>query len=148
MINPEITLFAADGSIQTNPNWDTRIIEPLQTVYAEIKKSPLFPSGECISASVDLFFKHGFNIEGGWFLVDRPSEADLITGRFQTHFWSYHRESTGSTIYDLTLAQFNLHLTNPVPQGIIIVEMGTRLWQRYIDANNPIIDHFGLERSL
>lgn len=136
-----ITLFATDGSIQTNPNLGPLAVM-LTYVSEEIKSLQNYPS--CCSNAALMLIRHGFTLQTGWFLTDLPDQQTDVPEivRFRDHSWSLRDEK----IFDLTAFQVNPYLIKPLPEGIIVVERGSPLYTRYIDPNNPIVEQFGLER--
>jgi|SRR3989338_6853907 len=139
-----ITLFAADGTIDRNPSVEPRLQRALTEIYGRVSHMPLFPKGgECLTATVGLSLEYGLKGQAGWFLVDEPTDPEGVKDRFQTHFWTH----AGFTIYDLLHTQFNPFLKEQLPEGIIIVEMGNPLYQRYITPNHPFVEQFGLDRG-
>lgn len=136
-----ITLFAADGTVKPDPGIDPETERILRDVYQIVIEIPGFPTADCPTA-VDLLYHHGLEPESGWFLVDRlPNENSMIE-RFLPHFWNTN--ANRDSIYDLTLPQFNPYLFEPLPKGLIVVEMGNPLYQKYINRNNPLAQQLGL----
>lgn len=142
MSTETITLFASDGSVQTDPELDPNLEGVLRGLYRKVKDSPKFPMS-CNDISL-LLAGQEFGFEFGWFYTDKPSETDKVMERFHPHSWA----TMGRINYDLVLKQFSSKLFQPVPEGIIIVEQGSALYNRYINKHSPLVSQLGLDLML
>lgn len=92
----------------------------IEKVYQEFSQKKGFPY-DCGIASPLLSVRLGLQMVKGYFRVDGPLNE-------LPHVWT---KDAGGQIVDFTAAQFNPYLEKHVPNGILIVQPGEPLYERY-----------------
>ena len=103
---------------------DDTLLSRVEEVYLRFVSLDRFPVGKCKDVT-DALKVLGLKQVGGWFQVDGPI-PDL--GIRPKHNWSELED----VIIDLTAAQFNPWLTEPVQPGILIINPQDPLYRKYL----------------
>lgn len=80
--------------------------------------------GVCHLISAVVAIETGLGIEGGVFHLDEPRNGLTVS----SHFWC--KDGLGRII-DLTASQFNGHVEENLPNGVLVVDPQTPLYKRY-----------------
>ena len=103
---------------------DNTLVPRIEKVYMEYSSLAGFPSGKCKDVTDELKTL-GLTQVGGWFQVDMPIPYIGIRPK---HNWS----ELDGIIIDLTAAQFNTWLNEPVQPGVLIISPQDSLYRRYL----------------
>jgi hypothetical protein len=141
-----ITYFPSPGYSEAEIALDARQVEILHEAYEQISMNAHFP--ECCAISADALANKGFSRKTGWFQTDLPNDVSMIpTRNYQGHGWNMLDDK----IIDLTAVQFNsfLYEENRLPSGVIVIQRGNNLFQRYVAKPSPTAKKLGrLDRAL
>lgn len=114
----------------------------LWRVYTNASKMEGFPKDCCGRVSRDVR-RLGFAFREGSFLLDLPKTGET---RLEYHMWN---EGLDGRIIDLTAAQFNPWLSQPLPLDVLIFEPKDPNYQRYHVGLDLIeAEHEALNRGI
>lgn len=115
------------------PELNEELLTQLGQIYNHFTTRQGFPFSYCQRATIPVAKKTGLYVVGGYFRVDRETDAYGTRTLFPPHWWMEDRQAT---VIDLTLFQFNPWLNRPLPPNLIVVKETDSLYGRYVRSNS------------
>ncbi|MDP2637458.1 MAG: hypothetical protein Q8P26_00150 [Candidatus Levybacteria bacterium] len=133
------TNFLERVNRRINEKFEPILMINLRLAYEQFSRSSEFPKGYCYPTALLLAKKLGLGIEQGYFMVDDDRMPD------RRHAWNINKKGD---IIDLTLAQFNPLLRQPIKSGVLIVKSRDSLYGRYVSEDGVFFRKSALSEIL
>lgn len=119
------------GAVSVNmvPEFSQDLERHVRSIYEVLSLQQDFPRYYCDKASILVSQHTGLYVVMGTFRLDRPTTNYGDMPRLEVgHLWN---EDNSGAIIELTAAQFNNWLTQPILPGVLIIRPGNPVYSRY-----------------
>lgn len=115
------------------PELDEILLAELNRIHSCLTARKNFPFKYCQRATFPIAEKTGLYVVGGYFKLDRETDAYGSRTLFPPHWWL---EDRANTVIDFTLSQFNPWLNILIPQDLVVATQTDPIYHRYIKPDS------------